>query len=78
MSDLIILDLRQLKEIKLNIYYTKFLAHGTDGHNLRILQARMAMALGFDISEQGDLTFRDTPITFGEGVIFTLDGIDNL
>lgn len=77
MPDLV-LDVRQLKEIKLNIYYTKFLAHGTDGHNLRVLQTKMAMYLGFDINPQGDLTFRDTPITFGEGVIFTLDGIDNL
>jgi len=68
----LVLDQRQLKEIKLNIYYAKFLAHGTEGHNLRIISAKMAEALGFDLNEQGDLTFCDISIEFGDGVVLNI------
>lgn len=71
----LVLDLRKLKEIKLNIYYLKFLAHGTDSHNLRMLNAELAMSIGFDLNEQGDLTFRDRLIAFGEGATVTLSDL---
>ncbi len=72
MKRTLVLNQRQLKETKLNLYYAKFLEHGTDGHNLRILQAQLATALGFALNEQGDLTYNDNPLPFSDGVQLTI------
>lgn len=66
------LDQRQLKEIKFNLFYARQLAHGTDGHNLRLLNASFALAFGFDFNSQGDLTFNDQPLTFVDGMQLTV------
>lgn len=61
-------DQRQLKEIKFNLYYAQFLKHGTDGHNLRLLNAQFAQAFGFDLNEQGDLVCEGKIMTFMDEV----------
>jgi hypothetical protein len=38
-------DERQLKEINFNIVYADNFAHGTDGHNARLIVAKMAELL---------------------------------
>jgi hypothetical protein len=51
-------DERQLKEIKFNKMYAEFFHHGTDGHNLRMIVARMAKVLDEienQISELGEI-----------------------
>lgn len=40
---------RQLKEIFLNLFYAKYLAHGTDGHNARLIMAELARAGGYSL-----------------------------
>jgi len=40
-------DERELKEIRLALFYAKHLAHGTAGHNRLMLLAKTAEAMGF-------------------------------
>jgi len=40
---------RQLKEILFDLFYAKYLAHGTDGHNVRLIMAEMARAAGYSL-----------------------------
>lgn len=47
MSNQIALTERELKEIKLCMYYTENLKHGTAGHNRMVLIATLAYANGF-------------------------------
>lgn len=59
-------DSRELKEIQHCLHYAKFLAHGTVGHNLLMLNAKAFHALGFDVAGNG-LAF--------QGVMVDLNGV---
>lgn len=43
------MDARQLKEILFDLFYAKYLAHGTDGHNARLIMAKLAEANGYSL-----------------------------
>lgn len=52
-------DARELKEIKHALYYKQNLAHGTVGHNMLMLIAKMAEAAGMFLDENGVLSYDD-------------------
>ena len=54
----LVLDPRELKEIHHCIYYRRFLAHGTVGHNVLIIAAKVCETLGFDLNQNNQLTFQ--------------------
>lgn len=45
---------RQLKEILYCLVYARFFAHGTDGHNSKIIIAQQAIAQGYRYAMGGD------------------------
>jgi len=59
MSNPITLTELELNEIKLCMYYTENLKHGTAGHNRMVLIASLALANGFALMGN-DLTVPDS------------------
>lgn len=55
-----VLDERQLDEIRFCLVYESKFKHGADGHNRMILLAKLAQALGFSLpNANGPLYFND-------------------
>jgi hypothetical protein len=53
----LILDERELKEIHHALHYSEVLAHGTAGHNMLMLIAKLADAFGFHVDQTDVLMF---------------------
>lgn len=62
MNKIFSVDPRELKEIQHCLYYQKYLAHGTVGHGLLMLNAKAFEALGFDLNMSNVMTFEGQPI----------------
>lgn len=66
-------DSRELKEIQHCLYYAKYLAHGTVGHNLLMLSAKAFNALGFDVVGTG-LAFQGVLVDVEKSAEITVEG----
>lgn len=54
--NVLMLTEREMLEIRHALYYTKYLNHGTVGHNVLVLLAKFAQHVGFDLDHTaGDL-----------------------
>lgn len=54
---------RELKEIEYNVVYQRDFSHGTDGHNIRLIVAKMVTILNLRDAEmflEGEMN-KDTP-----------------
>jgi hypothetical protein len=48
-------EARRLKEILFALIYAKYLRHGTDGHNARMIMAEQATELGYAFVQFTDM-----------------------
>lgn len=58
MDNELVFDERELKEIQHAVYYADVLAHGTVGHNLLMLLAKVAERQGFWMDPTGVLMYK--------------------
>lgn len=59
MDNKLYLTERELKEIHHALWYERFTAHGTVGHNMLIIIAKMARHQGFWVDERGEMSIPD-------------------
>lgn len=71
MNQQLVFDTRELKEIAHAIHYYRFYQHGTVGHNLLVITAKLALDRGFELGDTGaveKMTVPEDVVVTGKGV----------